>query len=80
MVAKLKPDVCVAEMGMAGLPGTVLVLAGLILAARMDGFSRFGSGTVAVRVGLTLLAYIFLIQECSAVIVPPGEEFWSGDS
>ena len=59
MVAKLKPDVCVAEMGMAGLPGTVLVLAGLILAARIDGFCLVGTGRVAVRVGPTRLAYIF---------------------
>ena len=42
---------------MPGLPGTVLVLAGLILAAWMDGFSRVGAGSLAVLVGLTLLAY-----------------------
>ena len=47
----------VAGTVMPGLPGTVLVLAGLVLAAWMDGFSRVGGGTVAVLVGLTLLAY-----------------------
>lgn len=40
-----------------GLPGTVLVLAGLILAAWIDGFSRVGAPTVVALVGLTLLAY-----------------------
>ena len=47
----------VAGTIMPGLPGTVLVLAGLILAAWMDGFSRVGAGTIAALVGLTLLAY-----------------------
>ena len=42
---------------MPGLPGTVLVLAGLVLAAWIDGFSRVGAPTVVVLAGLTLLAY-----------------------
>ena len=56
-LALLLVAVGVAGTVIPGLPGTVLVLAGLILAAWMDGFSRVGAGSVAVLVGLTLLAY-----------------------
>ena len=56
-LALLLVAVGVAGTVMPGLPGTVLVLAGLVLAAWMDGFSRVGAGSVAVLVGLTLLAY-----------------------
>ena len=56
-LALLLVAVGVAGTVMPGLPGTVLVLAGLILAAWMDGFSRVGAGSVAVLVGLTLVAY-----------------------
>ena len=56
-LALLLVAVGVAGTVMPGLPGTVLVLAGLVLAAWMDGFSRVGAATVAVLVGLTLLAY-----------------------
>ena len=50
-------------VGVAGtilpvLPGPVLVLAGLVLAAWMDGFSHVGASTVVVLTGLTLLAYV----------------------
>jgi uncharacterized protein YqgC (DUF456 family) len=40
-----------------GLPGAVLVLAGLALAAWIDGFARVGLGTLAGLVALTLAAY-----------------------
>ncbi len=56
-LALLLVAVGVAGTIMPGLPGTVLVLAGLVLAAWMDGFSRVGAPTVVVLVGLTLLAY-----------------------
>lgn len=56
-LALLLVAVGVAGTIMPGLPGTVLVLAGLVLAAWIDGFSRVGAPTVAVLVGLTLLAY-----------------------
>ena len=56
-LALLLVAVGVAGTVIPGLPGTVLVLAGLVLAAWMDGFSRVGAGSVAVLVGLTLLAY-----------------------
>jgi hypothetical protein len=40
-----------------GLPGAILVLAGLALAAWIDGFARVGVATLAVLAGLTLAAY-----------------------
>ena len=56
-LALLLVAVGVAGTIMPGLPGTVLVLAGLILAAWIEGFSRVGAPTVVVLVCLTLLAY-----------------------
>lgn len=40
------------------LPGTVLVFAGLLLGAWIDGFARVGGVTVAVLSVLTVLAWI----------------------
>jgi uncharacterized protein YqgC (DUF456 family) len=40
-----------------GLPGAVLVLAGLALAAWIDGFARVGWPTLAVLTALTAAAY-----------------------
>jgi uncharacterized protein YqgC (DUF456 family) len=40
-----------------GLPGAILVLAGLALAAWIDGFARVGVATLLVLAGLTLAAY-----------------------
>jgi uncharacterized protein YqgC (DUF456 family) len=40
-----------------GLPGAVLVFAGLALAAWIDGFARVGLGTLAGLVALALAAY-----------------------
>jgi hypothetical protein len=40
-----------------GLPGAVLVFAGLALAAWIDGFARVGLGTLAGLVGLTVATY-----------------------
>ena len=51
-LALLLVAVGVAGTVMPWLPGTVLVLA-----ASMDGFSRVGAGSVAVLVGLALLAF-----------------------
>jgi uncharacterized protein YqgC (DUF456 family) len=39
------------------LPGAILVLAGLALAAWIDGFARVGMATLAVLVALTVAAY-----------------------
>lgn len=41
-----------------GLPGAILVLAGLALAAWIDGFARVGLGTLAVLAALTVLTYV----------------------
>jgi uncharacterized protein YqgC (DUF456 family) len=40
-----------------GLPGAILVFAGLVLAAWIDGFARVGSGTLIGLAVLTLVAY-----------------------
>ena len=40
-----------------GLPGAVLVFAGLVLAAWIDGFARVGLGTLAVLAALTATTY-----------------------
>jgi uncharacterized protein YqgC (DUF456 family) len=40
-----------------GLPGAILVLAGLVLAAWIDGFARVGVGTLAALAVLTVAAY-----------------------
>jgi uncharacterized protein YqgC (DUF456 family) len=40
-----------------GLPGAILVFAGLALAAWIDGFARVGLGTLAVLAALTALTY-----------------------
>lgn len=49
--------------GLAGtvlpaLPGTVLVLGGIVLGAWIDGFARVGSGTLAVVTVLAVLAWV----------------------
>lgn len=48
--------------GLAGivlpaLPGTVLIFAGLLLAAWTDGFARVGAGTLVVLAILTIASY-----------------------
>ena len=40
------------------LPGPILVLAGLVLAAWADGFARVGPATLVLLAGLTLLAHV----------------------
>ena len=40
-----------------GLPGAVLVLAGLLWLAWLDGFERLGAGTIILLVILTLASY-----------------------
>jgi uncharacterized protein len=42
---------------MPGLPGTTLVLGGLVLAAYADGFTRVGWGTLAILGVLTMLSF-----------------------
>jgi uncharacterized protein YqgC (DUF456 family) len=47
----------VAGTVLPALPGAILVLAGLVLAAWIEGFARVGFGTLAGLAALTLLAY-----------------------
>ena len=47
----------IAGTVLPGLPGAVLVLAGLALAAWIDGFARVGLGTLAVLAVLTAATY-----------------------
>ena len=47
----------IAGTVLPGLPGAILVLAGLALAAWIDGFSRVGLGTIAVLAALTAATY-----------------------
>ena len=47
----------IAGTVLPGLPGAILVLAGLGLAAWIDGFSRVGLGTLAVLAALTAATY-----------------------
>jgi uncharacterized protein YqgC (DUF456 family) len=47
----------IAGTVLPGLPGAILVLAGLALAAWIDGFSRVGLGTLAVLAALTAATY-----------------------
>lgn len=41
-----------------GLPGPILVLAGLVWLAWLDGFAHAGTGTVAILVVLTAACYV----------------------
>ena len=47
----------IAGTVLPGLPGAILVLAGLALAAWIDGFARVGLGTLAVLAALTAATY-----------------------
>ena len=56
-------SVALMLVGIAGtvlpvLPGTALVLAGIVLAAWIDGFARVGGGTIAVVAVLAVLAWV----------------------
>ena len=43
---------------MPALPGTLFVLAGIVLAAWIDGFQRIGGWTIGIAVVLTLLSFV----------------------
>ena len=56
-------SVALIGVGLAGtvlpvLPGTALVLAGIVLAAWIDGFARVGGGTIAVVTVLAVIAWV----------------------
>lgn len=48
----------IAGTVLPALPGTALVLAGVVLGAAIDGFARVGWGTVAFIAVLALLAWV----------------------
>jgi uncharacterized protein YqgC (DUF456 family) len=48
----------IAGTVLPGLPGAILVLAGLVLAAWIDGFARVGLGTLAILGALTAATYV----------------------
>jgi uncharacterized protein YqgC (DUF456 family) len=56
-LASLLVLVGIAGTLLPALPGPPLVLAGLLLAAWIDGFDRVGAGTLLVCGGLALLTY-----------------------
>jgi uncharacterized protein YqgC (DUF456 family) len=56
-------SVALIAVGLAGtvlpvLPGTALVLAGIVIAAWIDDFSRVGAGTLAVVAVLAVIAWV----------------------
>jgi uncharacterized protein YqgC (DUF456 family) len=56
-------SIALIAVGVAGtvlpaLPGTLFVLAGIVLGAWIDGFARVGWGSVAVVSALALLAWV----------------------
>ena len=55
----------IAGTVLPGLPGTILVFAGLWLAARMDGFSRVGYPLLMVLGFLSVLAYFLDVLTAS---------------
>src|SRR5205814_4668911 len=46
-----------AGVVLPGLPGTVLIFAGLLLAAWADGFTRVGAGTIVALGVMTVASY-----------------------
>ncbi len=48
----------IAGILLPALPGAVLILAGMALAAWADGFRHVGAGTLTLLAGLTLLTYV----------------------
>ena len=56
---RLMPSVWLAGTVLPALPGTLLVLAGIVMGAWIDDFSRVGWLTLSVVVVLALLAWAF---------------------
>ena len=65
-----------SRYGAAGLPGAVLVLAGLALAAWIDGFARVGLGTLAVLAALTAATYALDVVATAAGARRFGTSWW----
>jgi uncharacterized protein len=59
-----------------GLPGTILVLAGLVLAAWIDGFARVGVLTLAALAAFTAAAYALDFVATAVGVRRFGTSWW----
>jgi hypothetical protein len=66
----------IAGTVLPGLPGAVLVLAGLALAAWIDGFARVGLGTLVVLAALTAATYALDVVATAAGARRFGTSWW----
>ncbi len=66
----------IAGTVLPGLPGAVLVLAGLALAAWIDGFARVSLGTLAVLAALTAATYALDVVATAAGARRFGTSWW----
>ena len=66
----------VAGTVLPALPGAILVLAGLVLAAWIDGFARVGFGTLVGLAALTALAYALDLVATAAGARRFGTSWW----
>jgi uncharacterized protein YqgC (DUF456 family) len=66
----------VAGTVLPGLPGAILVLAGLGLAAWIDGFARVGLGTLAVLAALTAATYALDVAATAVGARRLGTSWW----
>ncbi len=66
----------IAGTVLPGLPGAILVLAGLALAAWIDGFARVGLGTLAVLALLTAATYALDLVATAAGARRFGTSWW----
>ena len=60
-----------------GLPGAVLVLAGLVWLAWLDGFARVGAGTIALLVVMTAACYLVEVLATAAGASYVGASRWA---
>ena len=66
----------VAGTVLPGLPGAILVLAGLVLAAWIDGFARVGFGILAVLAALTAATYALDVAATAVGARRLGTSWW----
>jgi uncharacterized protein len=66
----------VAGTVLPGLPGAILVLAGLVLAAWIDGFTRVGFGILAVLAALTAASYALDVAATAVGARRLGTSWW----
>lgn len=66
----------VAGTVLPGLPGAILVLAGLVLAAWIDGFGRVGLGTLAALAALTAATYALDVAATAVGARRLGTSWW----